>query len=581
MNNEYENFDLETKQYLNKIMEIYLNYLNMGEIVLDLDNSDEHKLLADEKLGVSIYLAAFFTEGNLNNVLSKYDDIRLEDLLYFFHINRDVPEEKHDENFYKMFYDTFIKYYIENDMTKKIDYNINKITPEVIFLSVRKLFVLHLFYVNKNKRTLGLFRDHLSFKQIEDCALTNGYLTAKSENYFDHTNSFHVDSTNEEKENFRKPYLIGGFEDDVMGNDMANFSEFMEKIMGEKFNNKKIDDSSNIYNEDVWNILDDIQKKFIGQESVSADLFYNIINNQRLVSKDNINDGERSIIFLDGPTGTGKTAITREITKRLDIPFTSTSLTNYSSVGYVGGDLTDTLKDLLKKADGDLEKAERGIIIFDEFDKIAYTRDGGLAMKKAVQQQLLDFMGGGKYKVSLGMGFFGFHEIEFDTSKLTFICLAALTDLRERKVSKEQLMGFGERVDTKIIDTYNITPDDLIKMGFERELIGRFNTYLYTNEYSKEGLLKILKESPISPMIGFKEWINSNSKKLTIQDSVYEIIANTAYNLNTGARSLQTVMNSIRTRFMKPVLRGNDDIVLNDDIVTNIIENAVSRKVRK
>lgn len=64
-----------------------------------------------------------------------------------------------------------------------------------------------------------------------------------------------------------------------------------------------------------------------------------------------IPDGQRSIIFIDGPTGTGKTAITREITEKLGIPFTSSSVTNYSSTGYVGGDITDILKELYRKAD--------------------------------------------------------------------------------------------------------------------------------------------------------------------------------------------------------------------------------------
>ena len=116
-----------------------------------------------------------------------------------------------------------------------------------------------------------------------------------------------------------------------------------------------------------------------------------------LVQNEEMPDGQRSIIFLDGPTGTGKTAINREITEKLGIPFTATSVTNYSSTGYVGGDITDVLKELYKKANGDIEKAQRGIVIFDEFDKIAYSRSGGLEMKRAVQQQLLDFLGGGKY----------------------------------------------------------------------------------------------------------------------------------------------------------------------------------------
>ena len=95
-------------------------------------------------------------------------------------------------------------------------------------------------------------------------------------------------------------------------------------------------------------ILQKIEKKFIGQETAVEHLFYNIINNQQLAGNKDAIDGQRSIIFLDGPTGTGKTAITKEITDKLGIPFTASSITNYSSAGYKGADLTDILEDLYK-----------------------------------------------------------------------------------------------------------------------------------------------------------------------------------------------------------------------------------------
>lgn len=291
-------------------------------------------------------------------------------------------------------------------------------------------------------------------------------------------------------------------------------------------------------------------------------------------------DGERSIIFLDGPTGTGKTAITREIAEKSGIPFTSSSATNYSSTGYVGGNITDTLKELYQKANGDLEKAQRGIIVFDEFDKIAYSRSGGLEMKKAVQQQLLDFLGGGKYTIDVGNSIFTMEEIEFDTSKLTFICLGALTDLRSQKTEKKQSIGFGSSQQSNQQD-YTITPQDLIGIGLERELVGRFNTYLHTNDYSRENLTKILKESTISPLIGFRKWIEARGKKLEIDESVYSLIVDQAYELNTGARSLQTVMNNIRTHFIKEVLRGsNETIYLDSETVEKINGQTMNRKGR-
>ena len=334
----------------------------------------------------------------------------------------------------------------------------------------------------------------------------------------------------------------------------------------------------------VWKILDEVKEKFIGQEEAAETLFYNIINNQQLASLNSIPDGQRSIIFMDGPSGTGKTAITREITSKLGVPFVSTSVTNYSSTGYVGGDITDILRELYEKANGDLELAQRGIVVLDEFDKIAYSASGGLEMKRAVQQQLLDFLGGGKYHIRVGSSIFDREEIEFDTSKLTFICLGALTTLRREKTERNTQLGFGtsfvkEQEDN---DDYSIAPKDLESIGLEKELVARFNTYLHTNDYSVESLEKILKSSLISPLIGFKLWVESQGKKLVIDDEVYRLIAEKAYELNYGARSLQTVVNGIRTTLLKEVLRGKEDtIYLNADIVLKSSSDMVSRRGRK
>ena len=98
-------------------------------------------------------------------------------------------------------------------------------------------------------------------------------------------------------------------------------------------------------------------------------------------------------------------------------------------------------------------------------------------------------------------------EIEFDTSKLTFVCLGALTDLRTEKTEVKQSIGFGQSTSRDNLQDYTITPQDLMGIGLERELVGRFNTYLHTNDYSRENLIKILKESTISPLIGFRKWI--------------------------------------------------------------------------
>lgn len=330
----------------------------------------------------------------------------------------------------------------------------------------------------------------------------------------------------------------------------------------------------------TWEILDGIKAKFIGQERLAKELFYNIINNQFLANQEEIVDGERSIIFIDGPTGTGKTAITREITKCLDIPFTSTSITSYSSTGYVGGNITDTLVDLYKKANGNIKKAEKGIIVLDEFDKIISNGRNGLEMKRAVQQQLLDFLGGGKYIINVGDRK-DEKLVEFDTSRLTFVCLGALTDLRTKKTDKRFEIGFDSNNKTQNNGTYTISPEDLIELGIEKELVGRFNTYLHTDEYNKNALERILRESSISPIKGFEKLLSAHGMSLKIDEDAYGEIASSAYNLNTGARSLQTIVNIVRNEYLEKIYNGSiESVHLTKDNVESIVQDSTTRRER-
>ena len=566
----YESFDEETKKYLNKAMDIYstIKDKEIRKKVIFLRTNKLYTFVKLDKKILSLFIASFYSP-KLSEILEEYNDLKLSDLFDFIDTKaEDIKQLDMDK--YNEFYDKNIKLDLMSIIKEKETcYNIKALTKETIFFSLEGdgASIISSDIMNFFGQSYGIkeiwFCNHPIFKSIKNYAKEKGLLQEK--NY--QNSKITLYNYNNYDNNYDK----------IIKEILEKYYPTPEK--SSITTEEKID----LESEELWNILDDIKVKFIGQERAAEYLFYNIVNNQNIVNTNDTSDGERSIIFLDGSTGTGKTAITREITKRLDIPFTATSVVNYSATGYVGGDITDTLKQLYKKASGDLQKAERGIIVLDEFDKISYnSQNNGLEMKKAVQQQLLDFMGGGKYEIAIGDNPFNRRKIAFDTSKLTFICLAALTDLRDKKTNNKPLIGFSDREEVQENESYTITPEDLIDLGFERELVGRFNVYLHTDEYSKESLLRILKESTISPLIGFKRWINSRNKKLIIEDGVYETIAESAYDLNTGARSLQTVMNNIRTPFLKEVLRGKEEtIYLDVDTVKKITEETVKRKVRK
>ena len=558
----YKDLSEETQLFLNRAMDIYsiIKDENLNRTVQDLIGTKNYEFNKFDKKVLALFIAGLLVDGSLKEIFSQYDEIKLADLYDFIRIKESditpIEDDKYEEFFEKNIKLDLVTILKDGSFSNTINF----ITPEVIisylqYVSLSGSKILE-YYGEEYKVKKGIFfSEHPLFRALENYTLIDGSVSKKDSpkgNNIGSGSSLFATSP------FKKGY-----------------TEPLIKVQKEKKEVKKID-------EKVWDLLDEIQKKFIGQELAAEGLFYNIVNNQELAQSEDLFDGERSIIFMDGPTGTGKTAITREITNKLGIPFVSSSITNYSSTGYVGGDITDVLKELYRKSDEDLEKAQRGIIVFDEFDKIAYSRSGGLEMKRAVQQQLLDFLGGGKYNISVGNSIFDKNEIEFDTSKLTFVCLGALTDLRSKKTETKQSIGFGQTGQPIVEQSYSITPQDLISIGLERELVGRFNTYLHTDDYSKATLEKILRESTISPLIGFKEWIEKYGKELVIDDDdVYGLIAEHAYELNTGARSLQTVMNNIRTPLIKEVMRGTDRTIhLDSETVIKINGQTMNRKGR-
>lgn len=536
---EYEKFSEETKKFFQKVMDIYANIepLEIQKVVEKIGcDKQQYTLSRLDKKVFSMFIASFTTDIHLQSLLGEYDDIKKEDLFSFIGIKEE--EIKPLESFYLTYYNTKFKLDLFNMVEEDLDtYSISEITPEFIYYLLRKNVAgsdVVAYFMDSMKEHLNYsgftHLNHPSFKTVNNYLVLNHMIQYKN-------------STT------KKNSLFLTEEDDLT----------LEQKRQNLFTKSQ---------QELWTLLEEIKKKFIGQERLVEDLFYTIIYNQDLASNKRLTDGERAILFIDGPTGTGKTAITREICRKLTIPVAFASSVNYSSTGYEGANITDLLAQLYQASGNNLQLAERGIILLDEFDKLAYTSDDGIKMKKAVQQQLLDFLGGGVYPVNIGNKFLKTEQVEFDTSKLTFILLGALSELRDKKI-----------VDS---DIYSIMPEDLIAHGLERELVGRINTYLHTDEYTKEDLLRILKESSISPILSLKKGVFLYGKELIIDEEIYEDIVNAAYDLHSGARGLQTIINNIRTSFLKEILRGEEQtIYLGKERVKEDIEKIFVRRINR
>ena len=581
---DYSQLDDDTKKFIKKAIEIYYAIKDKN-IVIDVVHGKKeitYEVKNFDKKVMALFLAGMMSDCHLKVFMDEYPEFKKDDIFDFL----DLKEEEikpFDEGQYEFFYNTIFKFDVSQIINEGTNaaLTVQRWTPEVIicamkFMSLHGSYILDYYAEKYNVVNINRdISDHTLFKVLDEYNEDVGSTVRKEVKKDNNNTSFPIDFIPPFNDwiDFKKIKPIKPPEPQVDMRKVPGIIEEEEKPSVQLSDTKFIE-----------NLVEEVKSMFIGQEEAAEDICYNVINNLQLAQGEEVHDGQRSIMFVDGPTGTGKTAITRMLTKKLGVPFVATSITDYSITGYVGRDLVDILGDLLKAADNNVQKAEHGVVILDEFNKIAFMGDGSgsFDMKRGVQRELLNFMGGGTYQVNPG-GALGrtLGNIKFDTSKLTFICLGALTELREEKLGKKN-MGFGADVtkEEKNVD-FTITPDDLVHIGFERELIGRINTYLHTNEYSRDALEKILRESPISPMLDFKAWIESKKKKLVIDDEVYRMIADKAYELKTGARSLQTVMNGIRTEFLKQVLIGNSDTIeLNAEVVRKACNKMTSRKGR-
>ena len=366
--------------------------------------------------------------------------------------------------------------------------------------------------------------------------------------------------------------------------DLQKDKKVLEKVKSKK----KESDSFKEVNE----IIEKISKKIVGQDSAIKTLVSNIVFNQVLIDdvieKDGTNpsrlDSSKVTILLDGETGTGKTAIEKEIAKLMDLPIVITSANSFSETGYVGPTITDILNNLLEQANGNIKRAERGIVVLDEIDKVA-VKDNvyGKDMDRGVQEELLSFIGGGVYDVKDGQLFS--KPTKFDTSKLTFILSGAFTDLREEKIKEEEKkskpMGFNTSTEVHS-RTYTVTPDDYIKYGLMREFFGRIKVLTSTRSYKIEDLKTILLTSEISPLKNFDNTVKMfGYKGITFSDEFVDKIATEALSMGTGARSLQTIMSGIQNKMLMGLINKEYDLDKEIELTTNLIDEYKKTNIRE
>ena len=341
---------------------------------------------------------------------------------------------------------------------------------------------------------------------------------------------------------------------------------------------------------DEWVLDQDLALKRISKE------YYNHLKRLRRFDMDPEANKrlrvDKSNMIYCGPTGTGKTEAIRALASFMDLPYVIEDSSGFTSAGFVGRDVDEILKDLLDAADGDLERAQRGIVFLDEFDKIKKTtgnRSNKDISGESVQQALLRLIEGGTHKVKKDKQTSA--TMDFNTDNVLFIAGGAFVGLEKiiaNRLNKEggaAKVGFGAALEKEQEQMYNelivqVKPEDFMEFGLIPEAMGRFPTLVPFKDLSVETLENILTVPKHAIIKQFKEMYKFNSNvDLEFTDNAIRKIAELAKAKKIGARGLRSVIEEVldEVGYLYPteVEKGLEKVLIKDDLSYEFIYGEV------
>ena len=290
--------------------------------------------------------------------------------------------------------------------------------------------------------------------------------------------------------------------------------------------------------------------------------------------------GNKRNMLVMGPTGVGKTLVFETLSKILGIPILVTSTSGMSQAGYKGGDLTDILTQYILKYGKD-PNIDKGIIILDEFDKLAYKgEESGSVSTMGIQNELLKMIEGNTYNVEIGQ-----NTYIFDTNNITFVCCGAFQELYEdKKTPQKNKIGFGSISSEESKKESQSMSDKLVSYGLKREIVGRLPIVLQFNALTKDNLKDIILNSKTSE---FQEYIRI-LKEFGIEniniDDLVDIIVNDAMERKIGARGLTSTIVNMFNNIMYEVFNNPgeyDTLHIGSNILNNPNDFTLSRSTYK